>query len=394
MTPNPNNLLTRANHILTSWLDTLNIEWKNSEENSFILSNNTKINIYLSESKSDNNSIYINARELTSPNIDERLKSIQYILNATGKGSIDNLFRSSLPDKKRYNIKDNYEDIYLRLRRFIRSPNPKEDKLKEYLPIIKNSARNANRRYRLLASQVGFDEGDFLTIGLIHLTCFLHEYENKEDVKNISILRRYLNQRYSEWSKSTFRKHKNAYTDIVVSSKDHSDEVKNYLETEELIYKHSQDEEYTDEESVFIDTKTNEEHTLKIKKSGLISASIYMNGIKLLESDINKIRERINKGELKVKVQDLGPSGQKKHEYKWLRPLNESEKENIELEKKKLYDSLNDFVECTKCNQLVQKNKFGIRTMRHKDGTFKECRLQSYCNSCKSKYNKFYASSS
>jgi len=90
----------------------------------------------------------------------------------------------------------------MRLTAFAKTPNPPAEVLLKYRPIVKREADRAWRRFSHLNHALLLEPSDYLSVGMVFLTIYLHRYQDLEqESRNGADLTLYLQQEFARWDK-------------------------------------------------------------------------------------------------------------------------------------------------------------------------------------------------
>lgn len=90
----------------------------------------------------------------------------------------------------------------LRLTAFAKAPNPPAELMKKYEPIVKREADRAHRRFISTTREMLLEPSDYLCIGMVFLTVYLHRYQDLEhESRNRANLTLYLQQEFAHFDR-------------------------------------------------------------------------------------------------------------------------------------------------------------------------------------------------
>lgn len=90
----------------------------------------------------------------------------------------------------------------MRLTAFAKTANPPEAVLLKYRPIVKREADRAWRKFSHLNHALLLEPADYLSVGMVFLTIYLHRYQDLEhESRNGADLTLYLQQEFTRWDK-------------------------------------------------------------------------------------------------------------------------------------------------------------------------------------------------
>lgn len=290
----------QAIHILKSYLDSLNVPYKSSDKINELFvkkfQQEEEVKIQVSDNNInliDNEGIKIKSHDVISPDIDKVLGTVYLITDHTGYKKINPLNRGDAP-KQRINYHDDYELVYLRHALLRRTPSPNDTKrLHSYLPIIKRSAQKILYKFKSVLVPMGFDIQDLTNLGLVHTLCFIHNYAfNENEIDNVKLLTEYLNQRFGEFAKVTYKKAINStclsqVTKIPFGS-DEDGELDKYLNFVPDERNVMADEEYCNGKfTVF--NEDNSTSLLEIISDKFLSFTPYLNGKQITKEEAREV---------------------------------------------------------------------------------------------------------
>ncbi len=145
--------------------------------------------------------IEVRANDIRTSGIKDILKSIEFRLGAPIQ-----IQHRPEGEASRANISDDLDLILMRHRTFRRTPNPDPQEFKKFQPVAKKVARSIYFKFKPVFSSFGYDEEDVASLGLIHLTNFLHAYKSgASESHDKSLCIRFLKQRLQEVAKKIDR---------------------------------------------------------------------------------------------------------------------------------------------------------------------------------------------
>jgi hypothetical protein len=291
-------------HVLRSYLNACEIPFEIENETLKVAKKDgASLKVVIGESASlDQTVCTIKDKEIISPIPEVFLAALHILTDAAGYGKPLPVDRGEAPTG-RINYKDQFEEVYLRHSVLRRSPNPKDHNfLDKYDKTIRKTANRAFRRYRWILEPMGFMADDLVNIGRVHTVAFMHYYASSPNhVDNLKLLTEYLKQRFSELTRLCHKKGCNSscfLTDLrntVNHDEDTFSQVLNAVGDENSI---NESEEYV--EGVYRLMSSNKESKLEIQRSGLMGLSIYVDNHLLTKTEIEQLRERIDKGVCKI----------------------------------------------------------------------------------------------
>ena len=291
------NKKVRAAHTLKSWLLALGIPYE--ERNRYtVVVNGKKFEI----------GVDVSADDLLSKDVQIVRNTVSSIIVAAGYEPPKFVDRGKeLPPKSNY--KNHYEDVYLRTRTLQRTPNPPNELLKKYDPIVKKVAHQAYYKYSKLATAIGFTVEDFITIGRVHLITFLHFYAYEKSEEAVcKALYMYLWQRFNEWGLITDKKVRSltlSYGDTFGNYESSTnDEGEDFNRKSNIPSNgHSPDDEY-EVGDYYVEYKdTGKQEFLYVRRNGLLDLRFVLGDAELTGPEIEELGELVRTG----KVMIVGP---------------------------------------------------------------------------------------
>jgi hypothetical protein len=220
-------VLLRASCIVNSWLKSKGIETIVNDDNSILIKDsNYSIFLYNSEKEFIDNTIKLNIKNVLSRNNEISQKEVNFIFECLGLPE-QSFVRSEI--KKKATYKEDFEGLYLRHSQFNRSPNIPEEKIKEYLPAIKSVSGIFYTKFYKFLHESGFDKKDLISIGMVHLVGFVHEFETQNKDDNRKLFSNYLWQRFNNLVTAMQRKYKNALTQGLFISTEANENFEEYV---------------------------------------------------------------------------------------------------------------------------------------------------------------------
>lgn len=90
----------------------------------------------------------------------------------------------------------------MKLTAFSKAPNPPEELMKRYTPIVKREADRAWRRFSTVSQSLLLEPGDYFCVGMVFLTIYLHRYQDLgHESRNRANLTLFLQQEFNHWDK-------------------------------------------------------------------------------------------------------------------------------------------------------------------------------------------------
>jgi hypothetical protein len=146
--------------------------------------------------------VEVDVDAVLSKKFDESMVEVKRLMAGLGRETPE-LLRN--PPTRRVG-KDDLLARSMRLTAFAKTPNPPEELLKKYLPIVKREADRAWRRFSVLNQTLLLEPGDYLCIGMVFLTMYLHRYQDLQyETRNRADLTLYLQQEFNHWDKVMHR---------------------------------------------------------------------------------------------------------------------------------------------------------------------------------------------
>lgn len=252
--------------------------------------------------------INVPVEEITSYDYDKALLALWKVTEPLGHGNPLPVDRGHRADRVSYLNEDGFELVLLRHTNFRRSPNKTEKELEPYMQTVKSAAKRAFFRFNSIFTSIGLDADDLINIGRVHLISFLHNYAVSEDrTDQIKLLTAYLNQRFGEAAKLSYKKALNATclpsqvkSGPVGTSSDGEeiDYIDTYAESESA----PADEEYEAGEyiaTIKTDAGTREVR-LEVRPGRMLGLDLYLNGSLLPKSQADAFREGIYAGRVQI----------------------------------------------------------------------------------------------
>lgn len=252
------------------------------------------------------------------------MSALHTVTEAAGYGSPLPVERGAKAEG-RINYNDNFEDVYLRHSIFRRSPNMKDDALEPYMGIIKQAARKASFKWKNVFQGMGFGEGDLMTAGMVHTLSFLHNYAHADDqIENIKTLRTFLEQRFGEMAKITYKKALNSTclpqairSDVMTGDEDKEVSfIESYAESEESMA----DEEY-ETDSFRLVFPNGDVKALRVENDGMLGLDMFLDGRHLTKIEAQNLTEDIRNGKVQKsltpelpKTEYVEPSAKELHQ--------------------------------------------------------------------------------
>lgn len=300
----------QAIHVLKSFLKSFSIPYEASEnpdDVDLVVRGATGQKVFVRMGKAGANGVTIKPEVLISPSLTNALGEVHVVTEAGGYGRPVPVNRGEAP-KTRINFRDDYENVYLRHALFRRTPNPADfmATVEKMLPYIKSAARKAFAKFKSVLSPMGFAESDLINIGRVHTIAFLHNYAiSPIEMDNVKLLAEYLNQRFGELAKVTFKKAANA-TCLPSSIKSAPSTVAEHSEgLIELISLMSDpdavsaDSEY-EEGTYLVVREGGGTVTMEVEADGFLGVDIYLGGDLLNREGVEDLKRDFTSGSLRV----------------------------------------------------------------------------------------------
>lgn len=231
--------------------------------------------------------VYVDPLKIISPKPQDIEMALDPVARALGR----TLSLPPIPER----IDGDYEGAYLRQRQILRCPPPDPKEVERYRPTVERSARAAHRRFFGLASSIGFEAEDFISLGMMHLTVFLHYYAY-HGPHNERFLYSFLRQRFSEWAKISVRKSR-SLTCLSEETVTDAEKVFPLIEAEMT----SPDAEY--EPGSYLLIGPDGERSVEALSDGFFSLAIWEDGRRLSKEEVDDLGQQILSGEVTV----IGP---------------------------------------------------------------------------------------
>ncbi len=340
---------SQAIHVLKSHLNALKIDFSTDSTSADLVVKGTKgdVPVILVEGKTsvEGSKISINVEDIVAPQLDKVLGAIHVLTEFAGFGRPIPVDRG--PAKKgRVTYHDQYEDVIFRHQLLRRSPNPEQKELERYLPVIKRVVYGIMRQFKPVFGAMGMDEGDLVSIAMVHTISFIHNYAYESESKNSKLLTEFLVQRLGEVAKITFHK---AYDcsclpqsvkKSLSTNPDWSDDdlFARALGTYESQEAPPADEGY--EEGSYILEVEGKRYNLESVADGLLGIKVYIDGKELDAAGLRWLGAAINGGAKLMVKEEPVKAEPVKEEPVAKKPLTEEEEYLLLSPRDKIYKKL------------------------------------------------------
>lgn len=311
-------------HVLKSYLDSMGIPYASASDLVIVSKSSAPIRVsFIDEGFNEvvDDTVKMKSTSLLSNDVDEILQTLHVLTEAAGYGKPNPLDRGT-KSAQRISYHDDYESVYLRHQLFRRTPNPTASRLamvEELMPIVRRTAAKAQFQFRTPLNSMGFHLEDLVSIGRMHTIAFLHHYAySVEQVDNIKLLTEYLNQRFAELAKVTYKKaasatcmpgnavHRAGATHPELHSTDHEDVFDRYVNWLSAEIETTAASDEYESGSYRLVARDGSERRLDIEADGFMGIEMYVNDRLLASSERDVLRERVSSGILTIVAIDAG----------------------------------------------------------------------------------------
>jgi uncharacterized protein YbaR (Trm112 family) len=292
----------QGTHILGSYLKALKIPFTPNPQGGLLITTKTGATLAVVVGDAAAPGV-VDVAAITSFELPKAMAALHGVTEVAGYGKPLPVNRGGVHAGGRISYNDHYEDVYLRHSSLRRAPDLSEADLAPYLETIKRCARKALFRWRNVFVAVGHAESDLVNVGRVYTTSFVHHYAFAANhIDNIKLLTEYLNQRFGEMAKITYKKALNSTCLPQAVQKDNpvndDGSETSYIDAYATSEEASPDDEYQEDSFhlTFPDGKTARLHA---ENDGFLGLDMFVDGRKLSKPEARKLTDDLRNNVVK-----------------------------------------------------------------------------------------------